>query len=836
MNLLGDLQLNEGWKNRALVNNVSSIAANLEFDAFDTTGLCTAISECIRHCQLKTGVCKLSLSLTNLSGNIALVFQFYNYRQSDESPSLEYFFDEVSSFQSPESDGYILELHKHLPNKEVQISSSQLEYLQSILNQKSREELMEDIQSHNQKLEKTVRERTEELNEALLLAKSANDAKSSFLAAMSHEIRTPMNGVVGMIDLLRQTKLDADQKQMTGTVRDSAFSLLQIINDILDFSKIEANKMDLENISFSISRTMEGVIDTLTPNVEKKGLLLITFIDPKIPNFVLGDQVRIRQILFNIAGNAIKFTENLPEKRGKIFLRADLIAGDNRAVAQVRYSIRDNGIGIAKDVQSSLFDPFTQAETSTARHFGGTGLGLSICTKLSGMMGGSIDVQSELGEGSTFSVTIPHELSTEAVSNTQQSDLDGLQILLISRLDEHLEILPIYLSHWNASVEILAEIPSANTVKKVLTSSSVPDIVVLGPDLSKVEQHGTRKLFRAHSQSSQLRFVLMEKGYQQGAKLSPPDSVTVDAQPLRRSSFVTAIAVSVGRESPEIHYEEALESIIGRESPDLETAEAAGQLILVAEDNITNQDVIRRQLNLLGYAVEIADNGELAFAAWKSRNFALLLTDCNMPEMDGFQLTKAIRKDETGADSHLPIIAITANALEGEADKCLAAGMDDYLSKPLEMPKLKKMLQNWMPESQISHPDIERETILVDTGAKTQEHTKERCEGPIDERALKDEFGEDHAVFTEILTDFVSPSQAIIEELKSAKTQNSAEGVRQAAHKLKSAARSVGANRLADLCQQLETVSTIDDWKIINAELPKVDGMMSDVVGYIESL
>ncbi|MBT4939227.1 MAG: HAMP domain-containing protein, partial [Rhodospirillaceae bacterium] len=301
------------------------------------------------------------------------------------------------------------------------------------------------------------RKKAEELREE---AEAATNAKSSFLAAMSHEIRTPMNGIVGMIDLLRETKLSADQSQMMQTVRDSAFSLLQIINDILDFSKIEAGKMELEIIPVSIRDMMQGVVDTLVPNANKKDLMVIPYIDPKIPDFVLADQVRLRQILFNIAGNALKFTESTDEKRGKVIIRADRVEGDadgDDGKIYIRYSVGDNGIGISEEAQEKLFEAFTQAESSTTRKYGGTGLGLSICVRLTNLMGGDVAVNSTIGEGSEFYTIIPHDPSDRDVVDIEDKNLEGLSVLLVTEIDEYAEFLSNYLTHWKADVEVWDE-------------------------------------------------------------------------------------------------------------------------------------------------------------------------------------------------------------------------------------------------------------------------------------------------------------------------------------------------------------------------------------------
>jgi len=400
---VASLTLEQYWQQRKLQDNLPSLSRVLRLTDFQHAQLASTLSACVKKARASDSPCSLIIKVSYEVLEITLRSKI----PVTSFSALRNFYDEVEAME--DSDTYQLKMTRKLVDDGKTFTNSEIDALGELFEQKSREELMEEIQAKNLELEATVEERTKQLHEALESANAANAAKSSFLAAMSHEIRTPMNGVVGMIDLLRQTSLDGDQKQMTNTVRESAFSLLQIINDILDFSKIEAGKMSLEEIPFNIARTFEGVVDTLAPNAEKKGIALVPYVDPRIPDSVSGDPVRLRQILFNIAGNAIKFTENTDEKRGMVIIRADLVdqSDSDPKRVKIRYSIQDNGIGIPDEAQASLFEPFTQAESSTTRRFGGTGLGLSICVKLCDLMGGDIGVESEFGKGSNFIVSLP---------------------------------------------------------------------------------------------------------------------------------------------------------------------------------------------------------------------------------------------------------------------------------------------------------------------------------------------------------------------------------------------------------------------------------------------
>lgn len=537
------------------------------------------------------------------------------------------------------------------------------------------------------------KETLRQLLEARDAAEKTTQAKARFLASMSHEIRTPLNGIIGFIELLAKEPLSSRQEKMLQLIAESGEVLLTLINDILDFSKIESGELVLDNIVFDVEVLIEGLADTMQALASSRSLQLVTIVDPAIDHLLVGDVNRLRQILLNFTSNAIKFSEH-----AAVILRAELVSCDQTSM-RVKFSVRDEGIGIPDAMRERLFLPFIQADAATAREYGGTGLGLAISKQLCELMGGSIGVDSRQGEGSTFHVTVPFEMAGPAL-RAASGQWPAFSVTVVTPSAVEGSICREYLQPVATSVEICSDLAGMQFASRS-AEHTVAGILILGAHLPDADVERIEAKLNASVDNSGPLCVELRTGadWQEPVWMSRRRLVIAGC-PLKRSSLINAIAIATGQKSMtsvERNHRAADSELdhLGRSA----TGKKRGT-ILVVEDNPVNREIIRHQLQSLGYECAMVTNGREAVDIWKQEDYLLILTDCDMPEMDGYALARQIRslEDDGGEADGVPIIAITANAVQGDAEKCFAAGMSDYVTKPLKLDILKRKLEKWLPE------------------------------------------------------------------------------------------------------------------------------------------
>jgi PAS domain S-box-containing protein len=669
--------------------------------------------------------------------------------------------------------------------------------LQDITERKSAEE---KLLEYAEELE----DKNIELDKALIRAEEATRAKSDFLANMSHEIRTPMNGVIGMTNLLLTTKLNEEQRHYVDTVKKSGEALLELINDILDISKIEAGKLELDEVDINLQETLEDIASLLSVRAQDKGLELICMADPDVPVNVKTDPVRLKQLLLNLGGNAIKFTHE-----GEVAIWASLVS-ETHSRATIRFSVKDTGIGIPDNKKNLLFRKFSQVDSSTTRYYGGTGLGLAISRQLVEMMSGEIGFESEEGKGSEFWFRLNFKKHSGSKKvEKRNSEIEGIRTLVVDDNRTNREVLTKLLKSWNMKVEEAVDGPSAiQALFKAHEAGDPFKVSLLDMQMPGMDGILLGRIIKSDKDLSDISLVMLSSAGQmpENWEQNKSNFAACLSKPIKSSALLTKLSTlfTVGHESE--RKDDSEEEI---ESSGIDRSKAR---ILLVEDNIVNQHVAQSMLQKLGITADVANNGLEAIEALETIPYDLVFMDIQMPEMDGLDACRHIRNKQSSVlDHEVPIVAMTAHAMKGDREKCIEAGMSDYLSKPINLNALSKIIDKWIEQ--------------VPEGKDAGNVTEEEYEEPMifDSHSFMENIMNDVTAARKIIGIFLENAPHHLNELKEAVNKKEVESIIQNAHSLKGSSASVGGMALSDVSGKIETLAGSGEMDAVLKMLPELE-------------